>query len=333
MSKLKILIVGLAFTLIVVLVGGYVILPVRFYPTNPDDAKIYYSDLHDFAMAHRHARAHQDSASQYSTHYYDTDSKPVRSLVGMVELSAEKTAAHARQYPTTYDVIGERIAAIEFMEPEVRAAFEKLEEIYPDAVYPPVYLAFSGFKARGLIRPYGIITGGEYFISQAGDESLDGWHDGRQLIVAPELLPSQLIHELAHIQQARNHPLTFMNTGNVLNWTIFEGAADFVANAITGAHTNEASHAFLEDKGDALWCVFYDSMNTSRRIHWMDAEVFGVPPGGFGASFGYAIVSAWFDKQTDKSQALIELIELSSYQQIFDDSGYAQLLTELCSKK
>ena len=333
MKKRKWIVTGLLVLAAVVPAAAYLILPVRFYPGDPADAKIIYDDIEAFAKAHELGRANDFAADIYAIHYFDRASDHVESLVRQLEISAGSTAAHAREYPATYDAIVSRLAAIKAVEPSVRDAYEKLEAAYPDAVYPPVYLAFSGFRARGLIRPYGIITGGEYFIGGTSDASSPGWFDGRKLIVQPELLPGQLIHELAHIQQARNSPLSFVDTGSVLNWTLFEGAADYVANTITGTHTNAASHAFLEAKGDPLWCAFYDSLDASRRTHWMDAAVFGAPPGGFAASFGYEIVAAYVENHPDKTKALVNLIELRDYQVIYENSGYRQRLETLCGNR
>jgi len=202
---------------------------------------------------------------------------------------------------------------------------------YPDAVFPPVYFAFSGYRARGLIRPYGIILGAEYFVAEAADTSIDGWYDGRGLVVAVELLPSQVIHELAHIQQARSNPFAFVSSGKVLNWVIFEGAADFVATLITGKHANPAAHAYLETSGDAIWCQFYASMDDSRRTYWLDSDVFGVPPGGFASAFGFKIAEAFYATHANKREALVELIELSDYNDIYMQSGFPSRLEGLCN--
>ena len=331
MSKLTWLAVSLVTVIAGTLLAAYIIMPVRFYPRDPADATILFDDLDAFTKAHQAARNDNLSPDAYATHYFDKGSDAVDSLVWQVKISAQQTADDVHARPQAYDEIIKRFVNVQAAESAIRAAYEVLESTYPDAVYPPVYFAYSGFRARGLIRPYGIIIGGEYFVAGPNDRSIEGWPGARGWMVSADLLPSHLIHELAHIQHARKSPVAFLNSGSVLNWSIYEGAADFVAATLTGAHTNPAGHAFLEETGNALWCEFYRSMGASRRTYWMDSEVFGVPPGGFGASFGFEISAAYYARRKDKKQALIDLIELRDHRKIFESSGYSERLAELCA--
>ena len=331
MSKLSWFIIAVVLLLACTALAAYRIMPVRSYPSDPNDAQILFDDLDAFADAHRVARNKGISAKPYAELYYNGESDRVESLVWMVEISAEQTAEDVRARAAAYDEIVQRFAGIKAAEPAMRSAYRNFKVAYPRAVFSPVYFAYSGFRARGLIRPYGIIIGGEYFVAGDDDQAVEGWPDVRGLMVSPEHLPSHLVHEAVHIQQARNSPLAFVSSGKVLNWSLYEGTADFVAATITGTHTNPAAHAFLEEEGDALWCEFYRSIDASRRTYWMDSDVFGIPPGGFVAAFGYEISAAYYEQHDDKRQALIDLIELADYQKLFNESGYALKLETLCN--
>ena len=71
-------------------------------------------------------------------------------------------------------------------------------------MFPPIHFLYGSYRARGLIRPFGIMIGAEFFIDGDEAEDAEGWNNSNGLILPPNLLPSQLVHELTHIQQARN---------------------------------------------------------------------------------------------------------------------------------
>lgn len=83
--------------------------------------------------------------------------------------------------------------------------------------------------------------------------------------------------------------------------------------------------------GDPLWCEYFGAMNTDRLDYWMAAQVVGTPPGVFAAAFSYEIAAAYYAQHSNKQQALLDLIELADYQQIFVSSDYSGQLHELCA--
>lgn len=331
MLKWKIQVLSvLAVLVIAAVAGGYFLILARPHPSDPLDSTISFADLEAFAAAHKIAATSDKIADDYEKHYFAGDSTPVNIYISQFGVSAEQTAADSQERPEVYDLIVSRVDELVATEPAIRRAYDKLEKRYPEAVFAPVHLVFGSFQARGLIRPFGILIGAEFFVGGDNTEHYDGSINSGGLVVPPDLLPSQLIHEMAHIQQARKSPFAYMSAGNVLNWVIYEGAADFIATTITGAHTNEAAHAYLASNEAALWCAFYHSRDESRRSHWIDAVVFGRPPGGIAAAFGYRIAEAYFLGNQDDGDAFTDLIELADYEHIYEKSGFSARLALEC---
>jgi hypothetical protein len=321
---------GLAILAFVLVVSGYFSILARPHPSDPVDSQIFFDDLEAFASAHEVATANNLAPEAYGEHYFSTKSPAVEAFTALFEISADQVAADAHERPKIYDLIIKRTDEIIATEPDIRRSFAKLEERYPEAVFPPVHILYGSYRARGLIRPFGIMIGAEFFIGGDGAEDTEGWNNSSGLIVLPELLSSQLIHELAHIQQARKSPFAYISNGTVLNWSIYEGAADFVAASITGAHTSEAAHIYLASNEDKLWCAFRAAIDEDRRSHWIDASIFGRPPGGIAAAFGYRIVESYYEQHQDPEKAIVELIELSGYEGIYERSGIKARLEKLC---
>jgi len=321
---------GLAVLSIAVVVGGYFFIFARPHPSDPLDSQISFDDLEAFSSAYEIASAADSMADAYEKNYFSTESDPVKIYMSQFGISAEQTAADSHERPKVYDLIVARTDDVISTEQDIRSAYAKLEERYPEAVFAPVHLLFGLFQARGLIRPFGILIGGEFFIGGDNAEDYEGWNNSGGLIVPPALLPSQVIHEVAHIQQARKSPIAYMSSGSVLNWAIYEGSADYIASSITGAHTNEIAHAYMASNENALWCAFYESRDESRQTHWIDADVFGRPPGGIAGAFGYRIVEAYYAQVQDNDKAFIDLIELADYEYVYEKSGFAARLANAC---
>lgn len=321
---------GLAVLGIAVVVGGYFFIFARPHPSDPFDSQISFDDLEAFASAHEIATASDSMADAYEENYFASDSVPVKIYKSQFGISAEQTAADTHERPNVYDLIVSQTDDVIATEQDIRSAYEKLEERYPEAVFAPVHLLFGSFRARGLIRPFGILIGAEFFTGGDNAEDYEGWNNSSGLIVPPALLPSQVIHEMAHIQQARKSPIAYLSNGNVLNWAIYEGSADFIASSITGAHTNEVAHAYLAAHEDDLWCAFYESRDESRQSHWIDADIFGRPPGGITGAFGYRIVEAYYAQIQDSERAFIDLIELADYEHVYEKSGFSARLANAC---
>ncbi len=332
MIKWTVRIVGVLATLtIVALVGGYFYFIARSHPADPSEAQISYDDLTTFISVHQEAQTNDDTAAVYAAEYFARDSRPVDTYVSMFGMSAERIAADAQDRPELYAHLVADIANVVATEPEIRAAYAEFKNRYPAAVFPPIYILYGNFQARALIRPYGILFSGEYFIGDDNVSDLTDPHSLNGLMNRPGNLASQVIHELAHIQQAQKHPLVPFFSGDLLRWAVTEGTADFVATLITGSHTNQAAHAFLVGNKDSKWCAFFEAVTSNRGREWLDQSVFAGHPHGIGPAFGYQIVRAYYESGDNKDAAFTALVELDDYRRIYEESGFSARLTTMCS--
>jgi len=321
---------GLVILTVVLALGGYFFLFARPHPSDPLDVQVSFEDLQAFVSAHEIAQTSDRAVDIYASNYFSRETAPIETYVSMLGISAEWTAADARDRPKFYENLTNRIHEIVATESAIRSAVAKFERRYSDAVFPPVYVLFGAFKARAMIRPFGILIGAEYFTAE---ESIIDFEDPNSLfglMNRPAAITSQVVHELAHIQQARKHPVAYMSNGSVLNWAIYEGTADFIAFSITGAHSNEAAHAYLAGNEEVLWCAFAESTDADGRSHWLNDYLLSRPPSGISGAFGYQIAKAFFERSKDSDEAFSLLVELGDYEIIFERSGYKEHLAKLC---
>lgn len=316
-------------TIAVVLpVAGYYYLFARPYPSDPEAAMISFEDLKRFADAHREA---DGSADVYQRQYFDLGSRPVGIWESQFDINATELAGHVAEKSALYEDFDARAATLAATEPNIRQAYVELKRRYPEAVFSPLYVFFGSYSVRSLIRPSGILFSGEYFTGMPAGMDPSSPHYLRGLMAEPHMIVSQAIHEQAHIQQARHSPLA-MFTGSLLERTIYEGTADYVAELVTGTHNNPTALQYVDGHGRALWCDFYRSTDASYRDHWIDADRYGRPPSGITGAFGYSIAKAYFRTFEDPTLGLKALLELEdSYDEIFTRSGLRERLAEQCS--
>jgi hypothetical protein len=311
-------------------VGTYFFIFARPHPSDPRDALVSFEDWEAFVSTYELAQANDHAVRVYAENYFARDTAPVRTYVSSLGASAERATTDIRDRPDFYETLIARASELAATESDIRAAYARFEERYPSAVYPPVYVLYGGYQARALIRPSHILVGGEYFIGGDDVHDREDPDNLNGLMNRPTALPGQVIHELAHIQQARTNPLGVLSTGSLLNWAIYEGTADFIAFTIAGAHSNEAAHSYLASNESSIWCAFFGSTEQRSDSQWLDEDLYGKPPRGLAGAFGYHIAQAYYELGQRDDESLTKLIELEDYDRLYEESGTKARLANLC---
>ena len=185
-------------------------------------------------------------------------------------------------------------------EKEIKPYFYALEYWYPDAVYPPVYFVIGRFNSGGTVSENGLLIGTEML------EDLDG-------------LKELIIHESIHFQQKWPEE----EATNVLIQSIQEGAADFIAELITGEHGNKAANDYGNSNIKTLCKEFVETMYTDNFQDWL----YGTSgkderPNDLGYWIGYEIVRSYYDKKEDKKLAVHNILNIDDFDIFMKESGY-----------
>lgn len=265
--------------------------------TDPDSARLSTGDIQLFWHAVDHAPA--DSLSAYlQREYLDHGSVGVRDFIRGRIRSAEDLAAMVRDRRARYDSVRAAHVDITGTDSAIRAAFRRLKAIYPAAVFPDVYFVIGRFHSGGTASKHGLLIGAEMF-RDAG------------------ALPAVVSHELIHYQQHYDSP-------TLLEHAFMEGSADFLGEMISGAQINKAVHEYGLANEHTLWQEF--------RAHFADTNFFpwlyGKPPDGrpndLGYFFGYRIAQAYYNRMSDKQQAVRDIVSgaRGNVRQLLTASGY-----------
>ena len=100
--------------------------------------------------------------------------------------NGENLASIVREYKNYYGSIRGSMDSILNMEDEIRVCFRNLKEIYPDAVFPPVYFVIGALNSGGTTSGDGIVIGSEmYGLSDKADLSEVNKNNWLQSVLKP----------------------------------------------------------------------------------------------------------------------------------------------------
>ena len=307
--------------LAVFLFSTYVFLFGRPHPDESDTALINFEGLTAFTERLVNDGAGVTMAPDAARTYLQNDNKALRRYVGQFHIREAALFDTLGSHNSEITELLARTPEMAAQEPAIRAAYREFQRAYPDAVFPPLYIIYGNYDARALIRPFGVIIAAEFF--SAPDSGSDPGSPYHGLLNPPTALSAQAIHEMAHIQQARRHPWTVLTGAGLLEYTITEGSADFIAEQITGINLSTVALDFIDTHAELRWCVFFDAIQRGNSREWLDHETFQNRPRGIPRAFGHRIAESYFHNTEDKSLALRELIELGDFKSIYENSGYA----------
>ncbi|MEL6562413.1 MAG: DUF2268 domain-containing putative Zn-dependent protease [Bacteroidota bacterium] len=183
---------------------------------------------------------------------------------------------------------------------QMKACYQNLKNLYAEAVFPPAYFVIGAYNSGGTATGNGLIMG----VEMQQDISR---------------LPYIVAHELIHFNQKYAEEY---NT--VLTQSIKEGAADLIGELISGQHINETAMAYFEANEEILCKEFVEIIDSKRYRGWLygsNGKKSG-RPNDLGYSIGYKICKAYYEKQTDSTQAIVDILNISDFKQFLKDSGY-----------
>lgn len=285
--------------------------------TNPDAAKIVMSDIEHFWKAYEKAKPENDLIV-YRDEYLKKGS------VGLNEFQRIRIGSSCglvdviNAHPKYYASLRQSSAKVETYKPQMTAAFRKLKEIYPEAVFPDVYFVIGRMSSAGTLTDKGLLIGVDMF-GKTDEKSLEEMNDWRKAVVAKiERIPVIVAHELIHYQQ-KNSP----GNQTLLARSIGEGAADFVGELIAGGNINPHLHEYGNPLEKQLWLEFKKEMNGTDVSNWLyQGEKAKDKPADLGYYMGYKIAESYYKNSADKKQAVKEILEIKDFQKFLADSKY-----------
>ena len=271
-----------------------------------DDVDLFYK-VYDAADGH-------PTAEQLQRDYLDAGSEGLHNLAKLRNVSGVRIADTLSKHPELYVKARGCTAALPRVRERVEVALRNLVRLYPQARTPPVTIAVGRGKPVGVGSP---VTG-----LQIGLEALCSaeWMNPN----VEDRFVHVIAHEYAHVQQVRElvddeHP-------TVLERSLTEGAAEFVA-ALTSGKTGYAHFdALTKGREREIETAFVADVDQTELSRWVDNSTME-KGNDLGYWVGYRICKAYYQRATDKRQALREILELSDPHAFLAKSGWQPGMT------
>lgn len=249
----------------------------------------------------------QPDAQQLQRDYLEAGSEGLRHFARLRRVTGTRIAKAVDQRPGLYEDARHCMRVLPDVQERLTSALERLGELYPQARMPPVTIVVGPGKPVGIGYPD---TG-----LQIGLEALCAvdWMN-------PDLedrFVHVIAHEYAHVQLSPDAP-----TGTVLERSLAEGAAEFVAELISGSTAYAHFGPITRGREKAIETAFVADMDKADLSEWLDNSSVD-EPGDLGYWVGYRIVKAYYQRHADKPRALREILLMRDPEAFFAASGWS----------
>jgi hypothetical protein len=285
-----------------------------------EDVHLVTTDLDNFWRAYKAAlqdTAH--AATIFQQHYFDRGSPGLQEYYqNRYHNRPERFAQAVMRHPRFYASARRTMQAVAAQKPPILAAFRRLQALYPPVRFNHIYFVVGGFRGSTAQRQ-GLLIGVENLVVDSEVDVSELTFVERNRCEPVTALPALVTHEMIHNTQ---QPAD----GTLLGYAIREGMGDFVAELVTGA---PGTNARLQRYGQAhereLWQAFQQEMAGKDDRNWLanPQQETAEKPCDLGYYVGYKICQAYYNKATDKRQAVADMLTTKDFQDFLAQSSYA----------
>lgn len=243
---------------------------------------------------------------------YLADPSPgLREFMAMRRITSERVAAALRDKPDLYRDARGCAATLGNVRGRLTATADRLAALYPTAIFPPITIALSrgtpvaAANGKGLYVSLEALCAAKFF--EADDED-------------------RFVHVIAHEYVHAQQPLAQVEgeSDTVLHASLTEGAAEFVAEQISGSVAYTHLHRWTVGREAAVERDFLAEKDSKANdSRWVYNQL-GTQdwPGDLGYWVGYRIVKSYYNRAPDKAAALKAIIEMRDPAAFLAESGW-----------
>lgn len=195
-------------------------------------------------------------------------------------------------------------------------SFNELKKMYPATSNVEVYYVIGKTATAGTIKDNKLLIGLEMFT--AGEPNIDKKIVPKHLLAYKLdflMIPAVAVHELIHTQQK------FPDLRTLLENSVVEGVADFLAKKIHGKIINDNLFDYGKKNEKRLKKLFDKKKNGTDLNDFLYNSHSSKHP-DMGYFIGYRITESYYDKATDKTAAIADMLHVSDFNKFVQQSNY-----------
>ena len=271
---------------------------------------VHIEDVYRFYKVYDAADG-QPTAQQLQKDYLDGGSDGLHRFAAERKVTADAIAAAIEKHPAIYADAKRCMATLPQVRKRLDVALARLAQLYPPMKPAPVTIVVGRGKPVGISDASGVMIGIEALCAIS---YLDPNLEDRFVHV--------LAHEYAHVQQARLAPAIYDDPKpTVLEESLIEGAAEFVAEQISGSVSYVQLAAMTEGREKDIETDFVADEDKTDLSKWLYNGTLS-KPGDIGYWVGYRIVKSYYLHAADKRQAISDILAMSDPKAFLARSGW-----------
>lgn len=290
---------------------------------DPNKARFVTEDIARFWKAYDKAMTADptERAAIFQRDYIEPGSIGLKDFARSGRLDAKGLATAIEKRPEFFKAIRPLTTGIDKYRAETLAAFRKLKQLYPDALFPDAYFVIGQLMSGGTASKNGLLMGAEMFTRATATPmaELNDWEKGA-LMEQGELAPL-IAHEAIHFQQK------YASQDTLLCRCLKEGSADFLGELTSGRMVKRMreTHVWANARERELWEEFQKDMERNDNARWLYGGSGGNGrPVDLGYWMGYRIAAAYYQNAKNKKQAVRDMLLVKDCKEFLKASRYAE---------
>ena len=290
------------------------------------------SDIDNFWAAYDKIISTKDSVQQYNyinQLYIDKGSMGLKAIMQARQYTDKSYVDAINRYPLFWNSIRANTFKSKLIAKDIEGGVSKLKKIYPTLRPSKIYFTIGAFRTGGTTMDGMILIGSE--IAMADKNVITKEFPKSFSNLAPYFATNPIdnmgfgnVHEYVHTQQKTT------NGDNLLAQCVLEGVAEFIAVKATGKKSTTPALIFGYEKGnlEKIRARFETQIFNVSNGFWLYSNAdneFKVRDLGYYV--GYVICEKYYNKASNKMQAVKEMIELDynnemELKKFIEKSGY-----------
>jgi hypothetical protein len=274
----------------------------------------------------RSCKTKDDSVRCIDKTLFQNASAGFREFIRKYNYTPEDYFSAINLYPNFFKEIRKNTLIAKTISPEYLSFIDQIKQYYPDYIPLKVCFVISPLQCGGTQTENFIFVGTEIITSTKNidlsefKENLLG-----RILAFDTLVKERLVYIIAHETIHQLQKNADFDNYDLLNKSLIEGSADFIASLLTGRTANHILYDYGIAHEQDLWEKFITDVNAGANTdNWMYNydRVGNEMPADLGYFIGYRIAEAFYKNSTDKKQAVFDIIEMSNPKDFLKKSKY-----------
>jgi len=275
------------------------------------------------------AKSNPDSAKQYLKAYVLEGPPEIKDYYAIRYYNVDNMYGQMiNGAPQYYDYLRAQLSNDSLMrlKDETTKAMKNFKSLYPQAVFPKVFVVPGLLNSGGTASEMGLFIGGDMYgrSENMPVQELSEWQKGAIMEVSS--LPQLILHELMHFQQNYTDQ---EHKNSVLYKVIEEGVCDFLSELSSGVPIKSEQLEYLDspENLERIMEELKQELYSEDLSQWMynGGSIEDRPP-DLGYALGYLITKSYYRNAPDKKRALANLVNTQDMESILKGSDYGYIL-------